>query len=173
MANRVFEVFGEDDKVEGTLIAPPGGSLKSDLESGRGVYKTNKEGDETYTPVSEAKATTTIDPMTGTITVKGPSWLTSEIINSDSFKKNYSENKALLGLVNMYRNDADSTIIDQTTGDPIKVADAINTYMNSANAYAGAFTAIKNFKDDIANKYGASLTDQDVYIATNFHTKAD
>ncbi len=156
-----------------------GGSLyeeaKKDRESGATsqVYKSGRPDEEIYTPTSEAKATTTIDPMTGTITVDGPSWLTSEIVNSDSFKKNYSENKALLGLVNMYRNDTDSTIIDQTTGNPIKVADAINTYMDSANAYSGAFAAIKNYKDDVANKYGTSLTDQDVYIANNFHNKAD
>ena len=80
MANRVFEVFGEDGKAEGTLIAPQGGSLRQELESGGKVYKPNREDEETYVPISEAKATTTIDPVSGTITVKGPSWLTSDII---------------------------------------------------------------------------------------------
>lgn len=173
MANRVFEVFGEDGKVEGTLIAPQGGSLRQELESGGKVYKPNREDEETYVPISEAKATTTIDPVSGTITVKGPSWLTSEIINSDSFKENYSENKALLGLVNMYRNDPDSSIADPTTGNPIKVADALMTFQDAANNYAGSFAMIKDYKEDIAAKYGTNFTDQDVAIANTFYDKAD
>ena len=106
-------VLDENGNVIDTQRYPEGGSLYNEAKKAReegGSYKVYQSGrpeEEVYTPVSEAKATTTIDPVSGTITVKGPSWLTSEIINSDSFKENYSENKALLGLVNMYRNDPD------------------------------------------------------------------
>ena len=172
-------VLDENGNVIGTQRYPEGGSLYAEAKKAReeggtySVYQTNAPDEEVYTPVSEAKATTTIDPMTGTITVRGPKWLTGEIINSDSFKKNYSENKALLGLVNMFRSDPNSTIADPTTGDPIKVSDALRTFQDSANNYAGSFAMIKNYKEDISAKYGASFTDQDVAVANTFYNKDD
>lgn len=172
-------VLDENGNVVSTLRYPEGGSLYNEAKKAREeggsyrVYQSGRPEEEVYTPVSEAKATTTIDPVSGTITVKGPSWLTSEIINSDSFKENYSENKALLGLVNMYRNDPDSSIADPTTGNPIKVADALMTFQDSANNYAGSFAMIKDYKEDIATKYGTNFTDQDVAIANTFYDKAD
>lgn len=173
MANKVYDVLDAEGNVEKTIIAPEGGSIESALSSGGKVYQPNREDEEQYIPTREATATTTIDPVSGTITVRGPKWLTGEIINSDSFKKNYSENKALLGLVNMYRSDPDSTIADPTTGDPIKVSDALRTFQDSANNYAGSFAAIKSYKEDISAKYGTNFTDQDVAIANTFYDKAD
>ena len=172
-------VLDENGNVIGTQRYPEGGSLYNEAKKAReeggsySVYQSGRPEEEVYTPVSEAKATTTIDPFTGTITVDGPDWLTSEIVNSDSFKKNYSENKALLGLVNMYRNDPDSSIADPTTGNPIKVADALRTFQDSANNYAGSFAMIIDYKDDIAAKYGTNFTDQDVAVANTFYDKAD
>ena len=172
-------VLDENGNVIGTQRYPEGGSLYNEAKKAReeggsySVYQSGRPEEEVYTPVSEAKATTTIDPFTGTITVDGPDWLTSEIINSDSFKQNYSENKALLGLVNMYRSDPDSTIADPTTGNPIKVADALRTFQDSANNYAGSFAMITDYKEDIAAKYGTNFTDQDVAVANTFYDKAD
>ncbi len=175
----VYLVVGENGGYEGTVTYPKGGSLyenaRRNINAGTDnyVYKTNKEGDEIYTPVSEAKATTTIDPVTGTITVTGPKWLTSQIVNSDSFKKNYSENSALLGLVNLFRNDPTATITDPTTGNPIKVTDAIKTFQDSMENYSNTFAAIEQFKKNTASKYGVNFTDENVYIANNFHNKDD
>lgn len=172
-------VLDENGNVVGKQRYPEGGSLYNEAKKAReeggsySVYQSGRPEEEVYTPVSEAKVTTTIDPFTGTITVDGPDWLTSEIINSDSFKQNYSENKALLGLVNMYRNDPDSSIADPTTGNPIKVADALRTFQDSANNYAGSFAMIKDYKEDIAAKYGTNFTDQDVAVANTFYDKSD
>lgn len=172
-------VLDENGNVVGTQRYPEGGSLYKEAKKAReeggsySVYQSGRPEEEVYTPVSEAKATTTIDPLTGTITVDGPDWLTSEIVNSDTFKKNYSENKALLGLVNMYRSDPSSTIADPTTGNPISVADALRTFQDSANDYAGSFATIKSFKDDVSSKYGTNFTDEEVAIANTFYNKDD
>ena len=173
MASDYYNVLDENGNVERTLVAPEGGSLRQELESGKQFYKPNREGEEDYVSVSEAVADITINPTTGRIKVDGPEWLTSQIINSDSFKKNYSENKALLGLVNLFRNDPNATITDPTTGDPIKVTDAIQTFQDSATKYGQNFAPISDYKDDISKKYGASFTDEDVYVANNFYNKDD
>lgn len=172
-------VLDENGNIVGTQRYPEGGSLYKEAKKAReeggsySVYQSGRPEEEVYTPVSEAKATTTIDPLTGTITVDGPDWLTSEIVNSDTFKKNYSENKALLGLVNMYRSDPSSTIADPTTGNPISVADALRTFQDSANDYAGSYATIKSFKDDVSSKYGTNFTDEEVAIANTFYNKDD
>lgn len=169
-----FEIKDNDGKVIDSIYAPSGGALYRELSTGSGqVYMPNRDDEETYVSVSEAKANVSIDPTNGQITVTGPKWLTSQIVNSDSFKKNYSENSSLLGLVNMYRNDSESTIVDQTTGDPIKVTDALKVYEDSANSYAAAFGAIQDYKADKEKKYGVSMSDNDVYVANNFYNKAD
>lgn len=173
MAEGVYDVLDENGKVIKTLIAPKGGSLRSDLEAGKEVYKPNRAGEEEYISTSEAKASISIDPKKGRITVDGPKWLTNQIVNSESFKKNYSENSSLLGLVNLYRSDRASTVTDPTTGDPIKVSDAIKVFQESATNYGETFVPIANYKSDIKKKYGANLADKDIYIANNFYNKAD
>lgn len=172
-------VLDENGNVVDTLKYPEGGSLyneaKKARESGKSynVYKSNKEGEEIYTPESQATADITINPTTGIINVDGPDWLTSQIINSDSFKKNYSENSALLGLVNLYRNDPTSTIVDSTTGDPIKVTDALQIFQAGATNYGQTFSMVSKYKSDVADQYGANFTDKDVTIANTFYDKND
>ena len=173
MASKYYNVYDENGNVEKILVAPENGSLKDDLEAGRDFYKPNKEGEEEYVSVSEAVADISIDPTSGNITVTGPKWLTSQIVNSDGFKKNYSENKSLLGLVNLFRNDPTSTITDPTTGDPIKVVDALKTFQEGASSYGKNFSTITAYKDDIEKKYGANFTDEDAYIANTFYNKED
>lgn len=173
MSEPYYAVKDEDGKVVDVLVKPQGGTLKTALESGEDFYQSGKEDEENWTPVSEAVADITIDPATGHINVDGPSWLTSQIINSDSFKKNYSENKALLGLVNLYRQDATATITDQTTGDPIKVTDAIQTFQDSATNYGKTFAPISAYKDRISRQYGANFSDNDVAISNTFYNKED
>lgn len=171
--SKAYAVLDADGNVEKTILAPEGGSLRTSLDAGGDVYKTNKEGDEIYTPTSEAKVETDIDPVKGTITVKGPKWLTSEVVASDSFKKNYSQNKGLLSLVNMYRSDPTSTITDPTTGEPIKVSDAIRTYQDSLSSYGADFALIREYKNNISKKYGVNFSDEEVAIANTFYNKDD
>lgn len=173
MAEGVYEVLDDKGNVVKKLVAPAGGSLKQDLESGTRFYKTNNENEEDYVSMNEAKATVSISPTEGKIIVSGPSWLTSDIINSDSFKKNYTENSSLLSLVNAYRTDPTASIADPTTGEPIKVSDAIGEYMRMANEYAGSYAQIKSYKEQINKQYGVGFTDTDVAIATNYQGKED
>lgn len=171
MARNYYNVYDDQGNVVKTLIAPEGGSLKTDLETGTSFYKPNKEGEEEYISMKEAKASVSVSPTDGKIIVSGPSWLTSEIINSDSFKQNYSQNKSLLSLVNAYRNDPSASIADPTTGEPIKVADAISQFTESANNYANSFAQIKWYKEQTNKQYGVDFTDTDVAIATNYQSK--
>lgn len=173
MSGPFYEVTDENGNVVDVLMKPEGGSLKDALESGEDFYMSGKEDEEVWTPTSEAVADITIDPSTGSINVDGPDWLTSQIINSDSFKKNYSQNKALLGLVNLFRNDPSSTITDQTTGEPIKVTDAIQTFQDSATSFGQTFAPISAYKDRVEKQYGANLSDEDVAISNTFYNKDD
>ena len=170
----VYKVIGEDGKTEHIIFAPEGGSIQSGLSSGSGqAYKTNGTDTEDYLPATEAKASVSIDPYEGTITVSGPKWLIGDVINSDSFKKNYTENKALLNAINAYRTNPDSTVVDPTSGDPIKVSDILKSYQDGANSYANAYTQIKDYKIDANKKYGVNFSDENVYTANNFHSKED
>lgn len=170
----VYKVIGEDGKTEHIIFAPEGGSIQSSLSSGSGqAYKTNGTDTEDYLPAAEAKASVSIDPYEGTITVSGPKWLIGDVINSDSFKKNYTENKALLNAINAYRTNPDSTVVDPTSGNPIKVSDILKSYQDGANSYANAYTQIKDYKIDANKKYGVNFSDENVYTANNFHSKED
>ena len=169
-----FEVKNEKGEVVKSLYAPKGGALYDELSSGSGqVYKPNREDEEEYVSVSEAKVNTSIDPYEGTITLSGPKWLIGEVVDSDSFKKNYTENKALLNAINAYRTNPDSTVVDPTNGNPIKVSDIIKSYQDGANSYANAYTQIKDYKLDAQSKYGVNFSDENVYTANNFHSKED
>ena len=178
--SKVDVYWVEDENGHGRFLNyPEGGSLyeeaKSARESGREmeVYKPNREDEEDYIPASEAKASVSIDPYEGTITVSGPSWLVGDVANSDSFKKNYTENKALLNAINAYRTNPDSTIADPNTGEAIKISDVLKSYQDSANSYAGAFAQIKEYKSDAQSRYGVNFSDANVYTANNYHRKDD
>lgn len=169
-----FEVKNEKGEVVKSLYAPKGGALYDELSSGSGqAYKTNGTDAEEYLPAAEAKASVSIDPYEGTVTVSGPSWLVGDVMNSDSFKKNYTENKALLNAVNAYRTNPDSTIADPKTGEAIKISDVLKSYQDGANSYAGAFAQIKEYKLDAQSKYGVNFSDENVYTANNYHRKDD
>ena len=173
MAEQYYKVVDDKGNTKKILMAPEGGSLRSEMEAERSFYQPNRKGEEDYAPASTAVADITIDPVKGNINVDGPDWLTSQIINSESFKKNYSENKALLGLVNLFRNNPTATITDPTTGDPIKVVDAIKTFQDGATSYGQTFAPISAYKEDIAKKYGATFTDEDVAVSNTFYNKDD
>lgn len=173
------EVLNDKGEAERTLMYPEGGSLYEEAKRAREsgtplqVYKTNGTDSEEYTTASNANVSTSIDPIKGTVSLNGPSWLISEVAASDSFKKNYTENKALLQLVNLYRADPSSTVVNDKTQEPIKVSDMIKSYQDAATAYANAFTDIKSEKINANKKYGVNYTDEDVYIANNFYDKND
>jgi hypothetical protein len=179
MSSTDVYVVRDEDGSWNFLHYPEGGSLyenaKNNREAGikNQVYKSGREGEEEWTPVSEAVADITIDPASGNIIVDGPDWLTSQIVNSESFKKNYSENTALLGLVNLFRQDPNSTITNQTTGDPIKVSDALKTYQESATNFGQTFAPILDYKNRVAQQYGASFSDANVAVANTFYNKED
>lgn len=168
----VFKVYGEDGKVEDVLFYPEGSSGAKELEDSGSTYKTNDENKEPYGFISDAKATVEIDPFTNTINVDGPEWLTSEIVNSDSFKKNYSENKALMSLAASYRQNPNSSFLD-SEGNTVTVAGAIQQFANSAQSFASSFADVMNYKSTMLNRFGAEFSDEDVSIANTYYDKSD
>lgn len=168
----IFKVYGEDGKVEDVLFYPEGSGAAKELEDSGSIYKTNDEDKEIYGLMSEAEATIDIDPFTNTINVDGPEWLTSEIINSDTFKKNYSENKALMSLAASYRQNPSSSFLD-SEGKTVTVSDAIQQFADSAQSYASSFADVMSYKSTMLNRFGAEFTDDDVSIANTYYDKSD
>ena len=169
----LYDVLDAEGNVEKVLRKPEGGSLKEALESGEKLYKTNVDDPDSYSPVSDATASITIDPDEGRIVVDGPKWLTSQIVASDSFKQNYSENSTLLNLVNAYRADKDAAYEDPTTGKEVKVADTLKTFQEYATSFGNSFIKISEYKDDIKKQYGVDFSDTDAAIAQNYYNKDD
>lgn len=175
----VYNVLDDEGNVESQQRYAQGSSMynqvKADQEAGRETYvfKSNRPGSETYTMAGDAKFDVDIDPVAGRITVDGPSWLTSEIINSDSFKQNYSENKTLLSAVNAFRKDPNAKFADDKNGNSISAADMIGQFEDMASNYANSYVELVNAKDTAKKRYGVNWTDEDVYMANTFYDKKD
>lgn len=174
----VYKVYDSDGNVVKELRYPVNPETgKSYLTPDDGetayVYQPNDPKKEVWVSTKEATATTSIDPVSGKITVKGPSWLTEEIINSDSFKQNYSQNKGLLAAVNLYRQDPNAKFADGADGSPISAAEAIGQYSQMADIYSKQYTKLANAKQAAKDKFGIDYTDEDVYIESSFATRDD
>lgn len=175
----VYNVYDKDGNVEGTVRYAEGTEeyekAKAAREAGDTfrVFKSNKEGAEEYTPTYKADVTVRVDPAGGRILVDGPDWLTKEVVQSDTFKQNYSQNKALLSAVSLYRKDPSATVTDTSTGEAMNVGDVIKVFEDSASAYGNQFALITDIKDSFRHKYGAALTDEDVAIASSTYNKND
>ena len=173
----VYELVDSEGKVVGTQRLKEGTeryeTAKKNRENGVGNYFYHKSGsDEEWTPTSEATANVQINPVGGTIEVTGPEWLTSQIVNSDTFKKNYSENKALLSAVNLFRQSPIANV-ETNSGETMPVAQLIGKYADQASLYASKFAEIKDYKETQNKKFGVNLSDEDVAIARSVYDKAD
>lgn len=175
----IYNVLDENGNVEYTLRFPEGSTMydqaNRDREEGREtyVYKPGSASTEKYAMAADANVDVSIDPVAGTITLDGPSWLTSTIANSDSYKKNYSQNKTLLSAVNLYRSDPNAKFADDKNGNPITATEAISQFANMANAYANSYTAIEAEKESAKKRLGVNWTDEDVFIANTSYDKND
>lgn len=172
-------VLDENGQTEYTLRYPEGSSMYNQIKDAREgggsfqVFKPNEEGEELYTSTTNASAQTSIDPKAGTITVKGPKWLVNDIVNSDSFKENFTNNKSLLSFVNQYRMNPLSSVQNPSTGETTPIASVIQQFQDSANSYANSYAEIADYKDDINKKFGVNFTDKNAAVATNYIDKQD
>jgi len=172
----VYQVLDKDGNVVKELRYPQNPETgKSYLSSDDGtnkVYMPNNDSEELYVAASDAKATTDIDPIAGKVTVTGPKWLTSQIVNSDTFKKNISENSALSSAVSLYQNDQNAKMTT-STGDIVSAADVISDYAKMADSYSKAAAEIISYREDKKKKYGVEFTDEEIAIASSFVDKDD
>ena len=171
-----YEIKDEKGNVEATIKYEEGTDefkrAKANRESGVGNYFYKPAGSNDYVSTYDAKVDVEIDPVAGVVEVHGPEWLASEVINSDTFKQNYTENKALISAINLYRQNPEAQT-QTTSGEVMSVADVIGRYATSAEGYASSFVAISDYKDTQKKKFGVNMTDQDVAIASAVYNKDD
>ena len=174
----VYDILDENGNPTGETLRypvnPATGKSYLTPESGSKsyVYKPNKSGEEEYVSTKNATASIEIDPIQNTITVTGPKWLTSEIVNSDDFKKNYSENSALASAMSLYRKDPNSKY-QTTDGQMRSAADVIAKYQSAASSYGSSAGQLAAYKKAKKEQFGVDFSDEDVAIATNFVNKND
>ena len=174
----VYEILDENGNPTGEELRYPvnpktGKSYLTPAEgSSTYVYKTNDPNDEVYANTKDATASIDIDPVGGIITVTGPKWLTSQVVNSESFKKNYSENKALLSAINLYNQDPNSKM-EFADGTEKTAAEVIGDYTKNAARYGNAAGWLATEKRKFKDQFGVDMSDEDVMIANNFVDKDD
>ena len=168
----IYNVLDENGNVIKQLRYPVNSSMAQEARAAREagdtweVYDARKYGTELYEPVSSAKAAIDIDPIAGKVTVSGPKWLTSEVIKSDSFKKNVSENGALKSLISAYRQDPNSTI-SMKDGETMSAAKALGEFQKSAQDIYSDYAKVVLMRDQMRDKYGSELSDEQISIATS------
>ena len=168
MAKQVdtYNILDENGNVEGTVKYEEGSEEFAELRRRRAegekiqFYKPDVDKDE-YLPVYQAKTSTVINPGMGTVTVTGPSWLTKDVVNSETFKQNITENSALLKLVNLFNSDP-TAVIPTSDGDSLTVADALRQFTFQGNSIAEMVPAMVERRNTIADRYGVDLSENQI-----------
>lgn len=157
--NVVGQLQGNEGSIyynEGQNAADTGGVFR--------VFETEREDDEKYAPISQARADIEINPVAGKITVTGPDWLTNEIVNSESFKQNITENNALKTLVKEYQKDP-AAAIPLKDGGEMWIGEAIGKYQSEVNDLFSDYAKRIVAKNGIKDRYGVELNDEELAIA--------
>lgn len=172
-----YDIKDAEGNVIDTITAVSGGQKEKEVSELLGTDENNRTnssayiykpgGSDDYAPVSSAQADIKIDPSSGKIVVSGPKWLTSEIVNSESFKKNYSENKTLLNLVNQVRKNPLASFVDPTSGETVTASSMIKQFQESATNFSKSYGSVVAFKEDTSYKFGVNFTDDNVFVASN------
>lgn len=173
----LYNVLDEDGNVIKQLRYPQGSpaaeeAKKATEEGVYEVYEGEKFGDEVYAPASSAKVKIDIDPVMGKVKVSGPKWLTDEVIASDTFKQNVSENATLKNLLSTYRTSP-TTKITMKDGTSVPVYQVLGNFSNKLNDQFSNYAGLTMMRDQIEAKYGTKLSDKQVAIAASGMSKND
>ena len=131
-----------------------------------------EEGDllDAYKPVTDASVEISVNTALNTITAKGPKWLVDDVVNSDTFKQNWTQNNAFKQLAAAYNANPDAQFQD-AEGNMHTAAEMLNEYVGAANEFAKSFPYIKTLKLNAKDKYGVDLSDQQASEALTGYNK--
>lgn len=173
----LYNVLDEDGNVIKQLRYPHGSPVAEEAKKAADegvyeVYEGEKFGDEIYAPASSAKVNIDIDPVAGKVKVSGPKWLTDEVIASDTFKQNVSENATLKNLLSTYRTSPTAKIT-MKDGTSMPVYQVLGDFSNELNDQFSNYASVTMMRDQIEAKYGTKLSDKQVAIANSALSKDD
>lgn len=177
MADKTFKSYNYNildadgnvvDKISLTEDMAEQKAIESEQAAGRNPYfympdkDADREGKDVLDiqrPTTEASVDISVNTALNTITAKGPKWLVDDVVNSETFKKNWTQNSAFKQLAAAYNANPDSQFQD-AEGNMHSAAEMLNQYVDAANKFAKAFPLIKNTKLTAKDMYGVDLSDE-------------
>lgn len=181
MAN-ILENIKEHGLVGGLVEAARDSFGKGEYQGPAHFYVVDANGDKTE--VSNAAATPIYKTPTGFSNTRSYAYLTqgnngkltlnysSDLANSDAFKKNYLENDTFKEVVKSYNANANADTVIQTknadgTVENVKFSDLIDKYNTALNEFASSYEGFSLVRDNFKNNTGFDLSDEEIRIATN------
>ena len=142
----------------------------------------DENGDKTE--VSNSAATPIYKTPTGFSNTRSYAYLTqgdngkltlnysSDLANSDAFRKNYLDNDTFKEVVRSYNANTNADTVIQTkkedgTVENVKFSDLINNYNTALNEFASNYEGFSLVRDNFKNNTGFDLSDEEIRIATN------
>ena len=142
----------------------------------------DENGDKTE--VSNSAATPIYKTPTGFSNTRSYAYLTqgdngkltlnysSDLANSDAFRKNYLDNDTFKEVVRSYNANTNANTVIQTknadgTVENVKFSDLINNYNTALNEFASNYEGFSLVRDNFKNNTGFDLSDEEIRIATN------
>lgn len=136
------------------------------------------------TEVSNSAATPIYKTPTGFSNTRSYAYLTqgdngkltlnysSDLANSDAFRKNYLDNDTFKEVVRSYNANTNADTVIQTknadgTVENVKFSDLINNYNTALNEFVSNYEGFSLVRDNFKNNTGFDLSDEEIRIATN------
>lgn len=181
MAN-ILENIKEHGLVGGLVEATRDSFGKGKYQGPAHFYVVDENGDKTE--VSNESATPIYKTPTGFSNTRSYAYLTqgdngkltlnysSDLANSDAFRKNYLDNDTFKEVVRSYNANTNADTVIQTkkedgTVENVKFSDLINNYNTALNEFASNYEGFSLVRDNFKNNTGFDLSDEEIRIATN------
>lgn len=181
MAN-ILENIKEHGLVGGLVEAARDSFGKGKYQGPAHFYVVDENGDKTE--VSNESATPIYKTPTGFSNTRSYAYLTqgdngkltlnysSDLANSDAFRKNYLDNDTFKEVVRSYNANTNADTVIQTkkedgTVENVKFSDLINNYNTALNEFASNYEGFSLVRDNFKNNTGFDLSDEEIRIATN------
>ena len=181
MAN-ILENIKEHGLVGGLVEAARDSFGKGKYQGPAHFYVVDENGDKTE--VSNESATPIYKTPTGFSNTRSYAYLTqgdngkltlnysSDLADSDAFRKNYLDNNTFKEVVRSYNANTNADTVIQTknedgTVENVKFSDLINNYNTALNEFASNYEGFSLVRDNFKNNTGFDLSDEEIRIATN------
>lgn len=181
MAN-ILENIKEHGLVGGLVEAARDSFGNGEYQGPAHFYVVDENGDKTE--VSNESATPIYKTPTGFSNTRSYAYLTqgdngkltlnysSDLANSDAFRKNYLDNDTFKEVVRSYNANTNADTVIQTknadgTVENVKFSDLINNYNTALNEFASNYEGFSLVRDNFKNNTGFDLSDEEIRIATN------